>query len=192
MYDVEEGSILIDGQDVQTFSLNSLRDNIAVVTQETFLFNDTIRMNIMTGNRKATDVEVVDAARSAYAESFINKIPEGLDAMLGEKGLRLSGGEKQRITIARAIIKQAPILVLDEATSALDSESEQEVQKAITKLMEGKTTIVIAHRLSTIKNAQRIVVIDKGSIVEEGSHTELLNKNGAYKKFYQKQFEGNE
>ncbi len=192
MYDVEEGSILIDGQDVQTFSLNSLRDNIAVVTQETFLFNDTIRMNIMTGNRKATDAEVTDAARSAYAESFINKIPEGLDAMLGEKGLRLSGGEKQRITIARAIIKQAPILVLDEATSALDSESEQEVQKAITKLMEGKTTIVIAHRLSTIKNAQRIVVIDKGSIVEEGTHTELLNKNGAYKKFYQTQFEGNE
>lgn len=192
MYDVEEGSILIDEQDIQTFSLNSLRDNIAVVTQDTFLFNDTIKMNIMTGNRKASEDEVINAARSAYAEAFINKIPEGLDAMLGEKGLRLSGGEKQRITIARAIIKQAPILVLDEATSALDSESEQEVQKAITKLMEGKTTIVIAHRLSTIKNAQRIVVIDKGSIVEEGTHAELLNKNGAYKKFYQKQFEGNE
>ncbi len=192
IYDVEEGNILIDGVDIKDLSLNSLRDNIAVVSQDTFLFNDTIKMNIMTGNRKASEAEVIDAARSAYAENFINKLPNGLDEMLGEKGLRLSGGEKQRLTIARAIIKKAPILVLDEATSALDSESEVEVQKAISRLMEGKTTIVIAHRLSTIKNAGRIIVLDKGSIVEQGSHSELINRNGAYKKFYQKQFEGNE
>ena len=191
IYDVEEGNISIDGVDIKDFSLNSLRDNIAVVSQDTFLFNDTIKMNIMTGNRKASDDEVVNAARSAYAENFINKLPNGLNEMLGEKGLRLSGGEKQRLTIARAIIKKAPILVLDEATSALDSESEVEVQKAISRLMEGKTTIVIAHRLSTIKNAGRIIVLDKGSIVEQGSHTELLSRNGAYKKFYQKQFEEN-
>ena len=192
MYDVEEGSILIDGVDIKDFSLNSLRDNIAVVSQDTFLFNDTIKMNIMTGNRKASEDEVISAASSAYADNFINNLPNGLNEMLGEKGLRLSGGEKQRLTIARAIIKKAPILVLDEATSSLDSESEVEVQKAISRLMEGKTTIVIAHRLSTIKNAGRIIVLDKGSIVEQGSHSELLNKNGAYKKFYQKQFESNE
>ena len=191
MYDVEEGDIFIDGVNIKDFSLNSLRDNIAVVSQDTFLFNDTIRMNIMTGNRRASEDEVLSAASSAYADNFIKKLPNGLNEMLGEKGLRLSGGEKQRLTIARAIIKKAPILVLDEATSALDSESEVEVQKAITKLMEGKTTIVIAHRLSTIKNAGRIIVLDKGSIVEQGSHSELLSKDGAYKKFYQKQFEEN-
>lgn len=187
-YDVEEGQILIDGKDIKEFTLKSLRDNIAMVSQDTFLFNDTIYTNILCGRRTATREEVIEAARSANAYDFIMKLPEGFDAILGERGLRLSGGEKQRITIARALIKKAPILILDEATSALDSDSELEVQKALKELMKNRTTLVIAHRLSTIKSSNRIVVLEKGTIVQEGTHESLISKDGPYQVFYQKQY----
>ena len=187
-FDPQQGEILIDGINVKDFSLKSLRQNIGIVTQDMFLFSDSVYMNVATGRRTASREEVLKAASLAHADQFIAKLPNGIDTVLGEKGLRLSGGEKQRLTIARAIIRNSPILILDEATSALDSESEEAVQKALKKLMENKTTIVIAHRLSTIKNADRIVVLEKGEIVQEGKHEELIAVDGAYKKFYQKQY----
>ena len=187
-YDIEEGNIFIDGKNINTLSLKSLRENIAIVSQDTFLFNDTIYTNILCGRRTASKEDVISAARSAYAYDFIMKLPQGFDTMLGERGLRLSGGEKQRITIARALIKESPLLILDEATSALDSESEVEIQKALKELIKNRTTLVIAHRLSTIKSSNRIIVLEKGKIVQEGTHERLINVDGPYKVFYEKQY----
>jgi subfamily B ATP-binding cassette protein MsbA len=190
-YDVAEGSIRIDGVDIREMSIASLRKQIAVVTQEPILFNDTIRNNIAYGNKEATDAQIIQAAQAAYAYDFIRGFPRGFDTLVGELGGRLSGGEKQRLCIARALIKNAPILILDEATSSLDTEAEALVQKALENLMRGRTTFVIAHRLSTIAYASRIVVIEKGTIVEEGKHGELIALEGEYYKLYQMQFNNN-
>jgi subfamily B ATP-binding cassette protein MsbA len=186
-YDVTQGSIRLDGVDIRDATLRSLREHIALVTQDVILFNDTIVNNITHGNDR--DMEKVEAAiRSAYAQEFVAKLPKRLDTLVGEKGIRLSGGQKQRIAIARALYKDAPVLILDEATSALDTASETEVQKALENLMKGRTTIIIAHRLSTIINADRIIVLEGGSIVQEGSHRELIEAEGPYKKLYELQF----
>ena len=179
-FDVTQGKILIDGMDIRRLSLDSLRRQIAIVTQEPILFNDSVRNNIAYGNRHASDVEIEAAARAAYAHDFVINFPDGYNTLVGELGERLSGGEKQRICIARALLKDAPILILDEATSSLDSESERLVQKALENLMQGRTTFVIAHRLSTVRYADRIVVIDAGRIMEEGNHRDLLDRQGAY------------
>lgn len=187
-YDVKKGSVLIDDTDVKHASIKSLRNQIAIVTQEPILFNDTIKNNIMYGRRDATEVDIIEAAKAAYAYDFIQELPNQFDTMIGESGSRLSGGQKQRLSIARALIKNAPILILDEATSALDSEAEKVVQKALENLMKGRTTFVIAHRLSTIAYANRIVVIVNGNIVEEGTHKELLEKEGEYFKLHNMQF----
>ena len=189
-YDVTTGTIYIDGIDIRELSLASLRSQVGIVTQDPILFNDTIRNNIAYGKADASPQEITDATKSAYAYDFINSFPNKLDTMIGERGLRLSGGQKQRICIARALLKNAPILILDEATSALDTESEKAVQKALENLMKGRTTFVIAHRLSTIRHADRIVVIVGGKIVEEGRHEDLLALNGEYRKLYDMQFEG--
>jgi len=187
-YDASSGSIYIDGIDLRKASVSSLRDQIAIVTQEPILFNDTVRNNIAYGSWNASEKDIEMAARAAYAYDFIQGFPEKFDTILGELGGRLSGGEKQRICIARALIKDAPILILDEATSSLDTESERLVQKALENLMKGRTTFVIAHRLSTIGYANRIIVIIDGRIVEEGKHEELISKEGEYCKLYQMQF----
>ncbi|OQW98844.1 MAG: lipid A export permease/ATP-binding protein MsbA [Desulfobacteraceae bacterium A6] len=187
-YDVSSGSICIDGIDLRKASVSSLRDQIAIVTQEPILFNDTVRNNIAYGSWNASEKDIEMAARAAYAYDFIQGFPDKFDTILGELGGRLSGGEKQRICIARALIKDAPILILDEATSSLDTESERLVQKALENLMKGRTTFVIAHRLSTIGYANRIIVIIDGRIVEEGKHEELMVKEGEYCKLYQMQF----
>ncbi len=189
-YDVTEGCIRIDGRDIRQFSLASLRRQIAIVTQEPILFNDSLWANIAYGNRQATEVQILQAARSAYAYDFAAALPQGMDTRIGELGSRLSGGEKQRICIARALLKDAPILILDEATSALDSEAETLVQKALENLMQGRTTFVIAHRLSTIVHADHIIVMVGGRIVEEGSHDALLAHRREYYKLFQMQFGG--
>jgi subfamily B ATP-binding cassette protein MsbA len=186
-YDVTEGRITLDGKDVRDITLESLRAQISMVTQQTILFNDTVRNNIAYGVEK-DDRAVREAARAANAHHFIEKLPRGYDTVLGEQGIRLSGGERQRITIARAILKNAPVLILDEATSSLDTESEREVQVAIDNLMRGRTTLVIAHRLSTIQHAHRICVLSAGEIVEEGTHEELLEMQGEYSRLYALQF----
>jgi ATP-binding cassette, subfamily B, bacterial MsbA len=186
-YDVSLGSISIDGIDIRDVTLNSLRRNIALVTQDVILFNDTIRNNIVHGIA-ADGAKIAQATRSAYASDFISRMPKKLETVVGEKGVRLSGGQKQRIAIARALYKDAPILILDEATSALDAASETEVQKALDNLMKGRTTIVIAHRLSTIINADRIVVLEGGTITQEGTHRDLIEAEGPYKKLYELQF----
>ncbi|HPA14494.1 MAG TPA: lipid A export permease/ATP-binding protein MsbA [Desulfobacterales bacterium] len=187
-YDVTGGAILIDGLDIRKASIASLRRQIAIVTQEPILFNDTIRNNIAYGNPNASDLEIESAAKSAYAYDFIMSFPQRFETNIGELGGRLSGGEKQRLCIARALLKNAPILILDEATSSLDTESESLVQKALENLMIGRTTFVIAHRLSTIRYAHRIIVLADGQIVEEGKHDELIEKRGEYYKLYQMQF----
>lgn len=187
-YDVTEGRIILDGKDIRDITLESLRAQIAMVTQQTILFNDTVRNNIAYGDVEKDDRAVREAARAANAHHFIEKLPQGYDTVLGEQGVRLSGGERQRITIARAILKDAPVLILDEATSSLDTESEREVQVAIDNLMRGRTTLVIAHRLSTIQHADRICVLSEGEIVEEGTHGELLKKQGEYSRLYALQF----
>lgn len=187
-YDPTEGMISIDDVDIRRFSIEALRNRIAIVTQEPILFNDTVRKNIAYGTPKASEQQIVDAAKAAYAYDFINNFPEGFNTTIGELGGRLSGGQRQRICIARALLKDAPILILDEATSSLDSESEILVQKALGNLMEGRTTFVIAHRLSTIGNADRIIVIVDGRIVEEGRHDQLLSLEQEYYKLYQMQF----
>ncbi len=179
-YDATQGRVLVNGHDVKDLSLNSLRRNISIVTQEPILFNETVRDNIRYGRMDATDEEVEKAAKSAYAHDFIMGFPQGYDTMIGELGSRLSGGEKQRLCIARALIKDAPVLILDEATSALDAEAERVVQKALSNLMQGRTTLVIAHRLSTIDHAHRIVLLKKGAIVEQGTHDQLMAKHGEY------------
>ncbi|MBW1897894.1 MAG: ABC transporter ATP-binding protein [Deltaproteobacteria bacterium] len=186
-YDVSRGSIQIDGIDIKNVSISSLRKQIAIVTQEPILFNDSIRKNIAYGKPEASDKKIEEAARAAYAYDFIMGFPKQFDTNIGELGSRLSGGEKQRICIARALFKNAPILILDEATSSLDAESEMLVQKALENLMKGRTTFVIAHRLSTIGYADRIVVIVDGRIVEQGGHDELLSLRGEYHKLYQMQ-----
>lgn len=181
-FDPREGSVLIDGMDIRSATLQSLREQTALVTQEVFLFHDTVRANIKAGRHDVTDEQVRAAAEAAQAWSFIEKMPEGLDTLIGDRGQKLSGGERQRLSIARAILKDAPILLLDEATSALDSENERLVQAALDRLVVGRTAIVVAHRLSTIRKANRILVLEKGQVVEEGSHDMLLERGGAYAK----------
>ena len=187
-----EGSIYIDGKDIRTLSLQSLRSHIGTVTQDIVLFDDTIRANILFGRPGATEIEVIEAAKAAYAHDFISELPEGYETQIGERGVKLSGGQKQRITIARAIIRNPSILILDEATSSLDTESEHQVQKALEKLMYGRTTIVIAHRLSTVQKASRIAVMSSGRIIQEGSHDELLAQGGLYQELYNMQFKSTE
>jgi len=186
-YDPKKGRILIDDRPIKEVSLKSLRQFIGIVTQETILFNDTIKANITYGKLEASQKEIEQAAIQAYAHDFIKNLPLGYDTFIGDRGMKLSGGERQRIAIARALLKNPPILILDEATSQLDSESERLVQEALDRLIQGRTVFVIAHRLSTVRGAHRIVVLDKGRIIEQGSHAELVNKDGLYKKLYQLQ-----
>jgi len=186
-YDVLKGSISIDGIDIREFNTNDLRQRIAIVSQEPVLFDDTIAENIRLGRQDATDEEVFDAAQQAFADDFIKEQPNGYHTIVGERGTRLSGGQKQRIAIARAFLRNAPILILDEATSALDSESERMIQKALDKLVVGKTVLIIAHRFSTIKNATQILVFESGNIIDEGSHADLYASCPLYKSLYDQQ-----
>ncbi|MEI7671898.1 MAG: lipid A export permease/ATP-binding protein MsbA [Deltaproteobacteria bacterium] len=190
-YDVTEGEITIDSRDIRDVTIESLRGQIAIVTQQTILFNDTVRDNIAYGDIVKTEEEIIAAAKAANAHDFIVRLPMGYDTLIGEQGTKLSGGERQRISIARAILKDAPILILDEATSSLDSEAEIEVQGALENLMKGRTTLVIAHRLSTIRNADRIIVLVNGEIREEGTHETLLTCQGEYCRLYNMQFKEN-
>ncbi len=187
-YDVARGSIEIDGIDIREVTLESLRSQMAMVTQQTILFNDTIYNSIVYGNFEKRVEEIRQAAIDANADGFIQKLPQGYETFIGEQGVRLSGGQQQRIAIARALAKDAPILILDEATSSLDAESEREVQKALDRLMEGRTVFVIAHRLSTVRNADRIIVLCNGEIIESGSHSELIRYGGEYRRLYELQF----
>ncbi len=180
-YDVTEGSITIDGHDVRDLQAQSLRSQVAIVLQDVFLFHGTVRENILFGRADATEDEMIEAAKIANAHEFITQLPEGYDTMIGERGVKLSGGQKQRLSIARAILKDAPILVLDEATSSVDTETELLIQQALERLMEGRTTIIIAHRLSTIRNADLIVVLEDKGIVEMGTHEDLMAKGGLYR-----------
>lgn len=186
--DLKEGAILIDGHDIRDITVSSLRSQIAMVTQQTILFNDTVRNNIAYSDQQASEGLIIEAAKAAHAYDFIRDLPNGFDTIIGESGARLSGGQRQRVAIARAILKDAPILILDEATSALDTESEREVQKALENLMKDRTTFVIAHRLSTIKNADRIIVVKDGEIVEEGTHDTLIAMHGEYEMLYNMQY----
>lgn len=187
-YQPDSGQILIDGLDYTKLSIKNLRENMALVSQNITLFNDTLRNNIAYGGVKASDEDVIKAAKAAYAWEFIEELPLGLETKVGEKGLRLSGGQRQRIAIARAMLKNAPILILDEATSALDSESERYIQKALTSIMKDRTTIVIAHRLSTIERADTILVLNNGKIIEQGTHQSLLAEKGRYSSLYKLQY----
>jgi subfamily B ATP-binding cassette protein MsbA len=187
-YDVTGGAVRIDGKDIRDLQLASLRDKIGMVAQETFLFNDTVANNIRYGKPKAKDDEIREAARNALAEEFIERMPEGYNTIIGERGVKLSGGQRQRLAIARALLKNAPILILDEATSHLDTESEILVQRALQILMSNRTVIVIAHRLSTIRRADKIVVLDRGCITEIGTHDELVNHGGIYQRLHELQF----
>ena len=186
-YNVDSGDISIDDQSIYLSKVFSLRKNISLVSQDTTLFDDTIKNNIAYANLDATQEEIEEAAKFSFADEFINKLPQKYETLIGENGTRLSGGEKQRLSIARAILKKTPIILLDEATSSLDAETENKIQKAINFLTQGKTTIVIAHRLSTILNSDKIYVIDKGKVIGEGKHEELLNTSTVYKNFYEKQ-----
>jgi subfamily B ATP-binding cassette protein MsbA len=188
-YDPQNGAIRIDGTDIRDVSLSSLRAQIGVVSQHTILFNDTVRANIAYGMPDAPLTKIEEAARQANAHGFVSRMPGGYDTVVGEQGLKLSGGERQRLAIARALLKNAPILILDEATSALDTESESVVQEALDALMRGRTTFVIAHRLSTVRNADVIVVVEEGRVAEKGTHDELLAGDTRYRSFYLKQFE---
>ncbi len=189
-YELQQGLILLDGIDIRSLELKNLRSQFALVSQDIILFNDTIFNNIAYGVlRNTSEVEVIEAAKAAHAWEFISQLPKGLQNEIGDRGVRLSGGQRQRIAIARAILKNAPILLLDEATSALDTESEQHVQAALDTLMKNRTSIVIAHRLSTVENADRILVMDKGEIIESGSHAQLMVLNGYYTKLYKKELE---
>ena len=187
-YDTLSGAVTIDGKDIKELKINSLRSLMGIVTQETFLFDDSVKANIAYGVENISDERVKDAAKAANAHEFIQNLPEGYDTIIGERGVSLSGGQKQRIAIARAIVKNPPILILDEATSSLDSESEKHVQSAIENLMNERTVFVIAHRLSTVHNANKILVLEKGQIVQEGKHDELVNSDGLYKQLHKMQF----
>ena len=189
-YKIEDGEIYIDGQNIKGIKLDSLRKNIGLVSQEPFLFNDTIKNNIAYGQENYTDEDIEKAAKAAYADEFINELPEKYETMTGERGVKLSGGQKQRITIARALLKNPPILILDEATSSLDTESEKVVQKALDNLMVGRTSFIIAHRLSTILTSDKIVVLNEGKVEAVGKHEELLSSSPTYKKLYEMQFRG--
>jgi len=187
-YDVNDGTISIDGHDLRDVSVKSLRTLMGIVTQETILFNDTIRSNIAYGLTNVNDDDVISAAKTANALDFILEQPEGFDTIIGDKGVRLSGGQRQRLAIARAVLSNPPILILDEATSSLDTQSEKLVQEALERLMADRTVLVIAHRLSTIQKADKIIVLEKGQIVESGTHKELLDHNGLYKMLHELQF----
>ena len=186
-YNIANGDIKIDNQSIYRSSIHSVRKGISLVSQDTTLFDDTIKNNIAYANLDASQEEIEEAAKYSFANEFIDKLPNKYESIIGENGIRLSGGEKQRLSIARAILKKSPIILLDEATSSLDAETENKIQKAITYLTKGRTTIVIAHRLSTILNADKIYVIDKGKVIGEGKHEELLNSSQVYKNFYEKQ-----
>ena len=190
-YDAISGDILIDKQSVYKSKIKSLRKNISLVSQDTTLFDDTVRNNIIYANSNATEDEVRSAAKLSFAEEFINKLPNKYETMIGENGLRLSGGEKQRLSIARAMIKKSPIILLDEATSSLDAETESKIQEALNFLTENRTTLVIAHRLSTILKSDKIYVINNGLVVGEGNHKELVENSKIYKNFYEKQIKKN-
>ena len=190
-YEASEGEILIDGRSIKEITLASLRRQIGMVSQQTILFNDTVRNNIAYGSPDKTEEDIIRAAQAAYAYDFIQRLPEKMETLIGEQGVRLSGGERQRISIARALLKDAPILILDEATSSLDSDSEAEVQRALENLMKGRTTFIIAHRFSTIRNVDRILVLSQGRIVEEGDHDRLMELDGEYKRLYEIQFREN-
>lgn len=187
-YDTETGSVLIDDTDIRKIKITSLRSLMGIVTQETILFNDTIRNNIAYGMKEIDLDKIIEASQAANAHDFINEMERGYDTIIGDRGVKLSGGERQRLSIARALLKNPPILILDEATSSLDTQSELLVQQAIERLMKGRTSIVIAHRLSTIKNANKIIVINNGEIVEQGNHNQLIGQDGLYKKLYNMQF----
>ncbi len=189
-FEPSSGAILIDGTDLREIRLASLRQHIGIVSQETLLFDASIRDNIVYGHPDASDAAVMEAAGAAYADEFIKELPNGYDTMIGERGAKLSGGQRQRVAIARAILRDPPILILDEATSALDSESERKVQMALANLMKNRTTFVIAHRLSTVQHADRIAVLDRGRVVELGSHEQLIRQQGSYQRIYALQFQG--
>lgn len=189
-YDLQGGSILIDGQNIAEVTQNSLRQNIAIVPQDPVLFHRSLSSNIAYGKEDATKEEIVAASQLAHAHEFIENLPEKYESKVGERGIKLSGGQRQRIAIARAVLKNAPVLILDEATSALDSESEELIQDALQKVMEGKTVIAIAHRLSTLKNMDRIIVLEHGKIIEDGNHAELIEKKGLYHMLFTKQVQG--
>jgi ATP-binding cassette subfamily B protein len=188
-YDISSGSVTIDGQDIRDVTQTSLRAAIGIVPQDTVLFNDTIRYNIAYGRIGANEAEIREAARMAQIDPFIRELPLGYDSMVGERGLKLSGGEKQRVAIARTILKNPPILLLDEATSALDTHTEREIQSALAAVTRNRTTLVIAHRLSTVVDADEILVLDHGTIVERGRHSELVAKGGHYAAMWNKQKE---
>ena len=192
-YDVKSGSVEFDGVDIRKFDLKSLRNNIAFVFQDNFLFSGTIRDNIMMGNEGATQEQLEKAIEMAHLDEFIDALEDGLDTVVGERGATLSGGQRQRVAIARAILKDAPIVILDEATSALDNKSEAIVQRALDNLIKNKTVFVIAHRLSTIKNADRIAVVNEGELAELGSHDQLMMlPDGIYRNLYEMQFKAQE
>ena len=187
-HDPSGGRVLIDGTDVREMRLGALRRNVSMVLQDTFLFHGTLRENLRLGKRNATDEELESAAKTAGADAFIRELPDGYDTEIGERGVRLSGGQKQRIAIARAVLKDAPILILDEATSAVDTETEARIQDALGRLMENRTAIVIAHRLSTIRNADKIAVLEDGAVAELGNHDDLMAQNGLYRRLHDRQF----
>jgi len=186
-YDVQSGDIQIDNQSIYKIKIKSLRDKISLVSQDTTLFDDTIKNNIKYAKNDVTDEEIIEAAKFSYAHEFIDKLPDKYETIIGENGVRLSGGEKQRLSIARAMIKKSPIILLDEATSSLDAETESKIQDALKILTKDRTTVVIAHRLSTILNSDQIYIIDAGNVVANGKHDELLNNSELYKNFYEKQ-----